>query len=224
MVKVCLRAVPLVPDPEAAGDHAHYHHCNDQLKADGPTISNLVMKSSIASVPIFAQVTCVNHGSGKLAKTAMTQLEGHLEAIRKEGYEAGFAAAMQAIRQFADGPSAAAPAVAKKQRKSARAVKPQRPRSAATASKPQSTTAEKQRSKAQPAQPTRGANALLIAEVLKRTHGPTRAADIRKALQRDKGVSIAFTSIRHALNQLAERGEVKVSADHKEWYYVGAGS
>jgi hypothetical protein len=155
----------------------------------------------------------------------MTQLEEQLEAIRREAYEAGYAAAMQAIRQFAAGPSTATPAVAKQQRKSASGVKPRRPRSAATASKPQSTTALKRRSQAQPpTTPTRGANAQLIAEVLKGAHGPSRAADIRKALQRDKGVSIAFTSIRHALNQLAQRGEVKASADHKEWHYAGAGS
>jgi hypothetical protein len=60
--------------------------------------------------------------------------------------------------------------------------------------------------------------------VLKGARGPTRPADIRKALQRDKGVSIAFTSIRHALGQLAKRGEVKASADHKEWRYVGPGA
>ena len=41
--------------------------------------------------------------------------------------------------------------------------------------------------------------------------GSTRAADIRKALQRDKGVSIAFTSIRHALDRLAQRAEVEAS-------------
>jgi hypothetical protein len=167
-------------------------------------------------VPIAAQVTYGNHWEEQLAKTAMTQLEEQLEAIRKEAYEAGYAAAMQTIRTFASrSPSAAAPAVARKQRKSAAAVKPQPRRSAKT-------TTPKQRSKAQPTQPTRGKNASLIAEVLKGTHGPARAADIRKALQRDKGVSIAFTSIRHALNQLAQRGDVKASADHREWRYVGA--
>jgi hypothetical protein len=154
----------------------------------------------------------------------MIQLGEQLEAIRKEAYAAGDAAAMEAIRQFAGSPSTAAPAAAKRQRKSVSAVKSQRLRSATTAPKAPSTTASKQRSKAQRAQPTRGANAQLIAEVLKGTDGPSRAADIRKALQRDKGVSIAFTSIRHALNQLAERGEVKASADQKEWHYVGAGA
>jgi hypothetical protein len=67
----------------------------------------------------------------------------------------------------------------------------------------------------------RGSNALMIAEVLKGMPHSTRAADIRRALQRDKGVSISFPSIRHALNQLAQRGEVETSADHKTWRYAG---
>jgi len=61
----------------------------------------------------------------------------------------------------------------------------------------------------------------MIAEVLKGMRHSTRAADIRRALQRDKGVSISYPSIRHALNQLAQRGEVETSADHKAWRYAG---
>ena len=36
-----------------------------------------------------------------------------------------------------------------------------------------------------------------------------RPADIRAAVQRDKGVSLAFTSIRHALDQLEARKAVE---------------
>src|SRR5215472_14278113 len=140
----------------------------------------------------------------------MTQLAQQIEAIRKDAYEAGYAAAMQAVRQFTGSSTAAAPAVARTRRA---AVKPQAPRSAKAASK--------LRANARASEPKRGNNAVLIAEVLKGMQGPTRAADIRQALQRDKQVSIAFTSIRHALNQLAQRGEVKASADHKTWRYVG---
>ena len=73
--------------------------------------------------------------------------------------------------------------------------------------------------------PQRGANAQLIAEVLKAMpSGSGRAADIRKALQADKGVAMAFTSIRHALGQMASRKEVEASDDGKTWRYVGASS
>jgi hypothetical protein len=64
---------------------------------------------------------------------------------------------------------------------------------------------------------------MLIAEVLKAMPSRTaRPAEIRKALQNDKGVAMAFTSIRHALGQLANRNEVVASVDGKTWRYTGA--
>jgi hypothetical protein len=128
----------------------------------------------------------------------MNQLEEQIEAIRKQAYDAGYATAMRAIREFAGGsPNAAAPAVVSRRRKSPAVAKAQSRPSSTRPSKPKSTTASMPRSRPQPSQPNRGSNALLIAEVLKGTSGPTRAADIRKTLQRDKGVSIAFAS--HAM-------------------------
>jgi hypothetical protein len=44
-----------------------------------------------------------------MAKTALTQLQDQIEAIRREAFEAGYAAAMQAIRDFAVRPPAASP-------------------------------------------------------------------------------------------------------------------
>jgi hypothetical protein len=152
-----------------------------------------------------------------MAKTAMTQLEEQIKVIRQEAYSAGYAAAMKAIREFADGSSnAAAPRSAQKSagtrqlRKSA--AKTRARRAAAIAKAP---------SRLQRSPLPRGSNALMIAEVLKGMSHSTRAADIRRALQRDKGVSISFPSIRHALHQLAQRGEVEISADHKTWRYAG---
>jgi hypothetical protein len=40
-------------------------------------------------------------------------------------------------------------------------------------------------------------------------------------LQSDKGVAMAFTSIRHALGQLAQRSEATVASDGKTWRYTG---
>jgi uncharacterized protein (DUF4415 family) len=66
------------------------------------------------------------------------------------------------------------------------------------------------------------ANAHLIIEVLKAMpSGTARPAEIRKALQADKGVSMAFTSIRHALGQLATRHVAAASDDGKTWRYLG---
>jgi hypothetical protein len=73
--------------------------------------------------------------------------------------------------------------------------------------------------------PQSGTNAQLIAEVLKAMPSSSgRAADIRKALQSDKGVSVAYTSIRQSLNQLASRKAVEASADSRTWRYVATPS
>ena len=40
-----------------------------------------------------------------MAKTAMSQLENQIEVIRREAYEAGYAAAIQAIREIASRPA-----------------------------------------------------------------------------------------------------------------------
>jgi hypothetical protein len=162
-----------------------------------------------------------------MAKTALTQLQDQIEAIRKEAYAAGYAAAMQAIREFAGRPAvgtrAAAPA-----RTPART--PGRTRVRASAAAPAKPAARTRRGvAAKPAaggrRPQRGTNARLIAEVLKAMpSGTARPAEIRSALQRDKGVQMAFTSIRHALGQLATRHEVEAIADGKSWRYLGSSS
>ena len=148
-----------------------------------------------------------------MAKTALNQLQDQIEAIRREaqaaGYAAGYAAAMQAIRDFTARPAAVASAP--RRGRPAKAAAP-----AAPAAKPARTPRRR---------PQRGSNARLIAEVLKALPSSTgRPADIRKALQSDKGVAMAFTSIRHALGQLAARNEVQPSADGKTWRYLGASS
>jgi hypothetical protein len=152
-----------------------------------------------------------------MAKSAMTQLQDQIEAIRSEAYAAGYAAAMQAIRDFAGHPAAsqkASPAP----RARAAAAKPE------PAAKPPARRGRRSAAKAAaPAsRPQRGSNARLIAEVLKAMpSGTARPAEIRKALQDDKGVAMAFTSIRHALGQLAARNEASASDDGKTWRYLG---
>ena len=39
-----------------------------------------------------------------MAKSALTQLQEQIEAVRREAFAAGYQAAMQAIREFASGP------------------------------------------------------------------------------------------------------------------------
>ena len=141
-----------------------------------------------------------------MAKTAIGQLEDQVELIRREAYEAGYAAAMQAIREIAsrpappeNRPTPAAPAQ--------RGRPPRQPQPAS-----HKTQARQARTDSKPAakRPQRGSNARFVEEVL-RALGPqaVRQGDIRAALQRDKGVSLAFTSIRHALGQLEARKAVE---------------
>jgi hypothetical protein len=153
----------------------------------------------------------------------MSQLQDQIDAIRKEAYAAGYAAAMQALRDFAARPnSAPAPARRGRPPKSATPQGPtngrrgRRGRSASGETTTKATTTRQRR------RPQRGSNARLIAEVLKGLpQGTGRPADIRRALQADKGVSMAFTSIRHALGQLASRNEAQASDDGKTWRYSG---
>jgi hypothetical protein len=156
-----------------------------------------------------------------MAKTALTQLQEQIEAIRREAYQAGYAAAMQAIRDFAARPGAAsaqAPSSASTDAASAPRRRGRPP--AAKAAK----TPPRARAKAPQGRPRRGANAQMIAEVLQAiAPRAARPAEIRQALQRDKGVAIAFTSIRHALGQLEARRTVE-QADSKTWRYLGAGA
>lgn len=117
------------------------------------------------------------------------------EAVQREAYEAGYVVAMQMIREFATRPPAAATDAPRRQT----------------------------RVQAEPAprQIRRGDNARHIAEammILPDHTGP--AAAIKRALA-EKGYVIAYTSIRHGLNQLADRHEVTASDDGKTWRYLG---
>jgi hypothetical protein len=165
-----------------------------------------------------------------MARTALTQLQDQIEAIRREAYASGYAAAMQALREFAARPAGAAPASppATRRRRAVKTAPKAAIKAAAKAPTAGKTTRRRRAAAKSPVlrrrRPQRGTNARLIAEVLKAA-GPgfVRPAVIRTALQRDKGAVVAFTSIRHALGQLQTRGEVELSADGKTWRYRGSG-
>jgi hypothetical protein len=163
-----------------------------------------------------------------MAKSALTQLQEQIEAVRREAFAAGYAAAMQSIRDVASQPAPGARPVATRA--------PRRPRSTATAQatsaratppgrqrQPRAAARMPQRAGRTPAKrPRRGTNARLVEEVLQ-SNAPRalRPAEIRSALQRDKGMAMAFTSIRHALGQLEGRHTAEQVADSKTWRYRG---
>lgn len=147
-----------------------------------------------------------------MAKTAKNQLEDQVELIRREAYAAGYAAAMQAIREIAARPAPAEkrPAPATTTR---RGRLPRQPQPAPRKAQARQTPAE---SKPAAKRPERGSNARLVEEVL-RALAPqaVRPGEIRAALQRDKRVSLAYTSIRYALGQL--EGRKAVQQDGSGW-------
>ena len=69
----------------------------------------------------------------------------------------------------------------------------------------------------------RGTNARYVEEVLQ-SNAPRalRPVEIRSAIERDKGVAIAFASLRHALEQLATRHAAEQVGTSNTWRYTGA--
>ena len=155
-----------------------------------------------------------------MAKTAVNQLQEQIEAIRREAFSAGFEAAMRSVRQFvstqAPDARSAEPAKRRGSRRSRAADLPPQPGTAANVSR---------RGAAAAGRLQRGTNARLVEEVLQ-SNAPRalRPAEIRGTIQREKGVAIAFTSIRHALGQLEARGAVEQVADSNTWRARGGGS
>src|SRR5260370_12055408 len=141
-----------------------------------------------------------------MAKTAMSQLEDKVELRRREASAAGYAAAMRAVHEIASRP-APAEKLSPPTAPARRGRPPRQPQPA-----PRKTQARQASADSKPAAKRleRGSNARFVEEAL-RARAPlaVRPAEIRAALQRDKGVSLAFTSIRHALGQLAARKVVE---------------
>ena len=157
-----------------------------------------------------------------MAKTALTELQDQIEAVRREAYAAGYAAAMQSIRDFAAKGAPGGEAGAARPRRRRRAAAPAQPgRPARQQRQPSAAARAPRRARAAGARrPQRGTNARLVEEVLQ-ANAPRALppAEIRRALQRDKGVAMAFTSIRHALGQLEERHTAEQVGDSKTWRF-----
>jgi hypothetical protein len=138
-------------------------------------------------------------------KSAVDLLQEQIEAVRREAFAAGYEAAMALIREAASrpAPDMAGPA----------------PAPAPSAAPPHR---RRRRAAAPPARPRRGANAELVAGFL-RSIAPraARPAEIRSGLRRERGVVLAYTSIRQALGQLEARRVVEQVADSKTWRHLG---
>jgi hypothetical protein len=156
-----------------------------------------------------------------MAKTAVSQLQEQIEAIRREAFAAGFEAAMRSVRQFA---STHAPDKGSQPAEPARRRSVQRTRTPGQMQERGNISGGSRRGTTNAPRPQRGTNARLVEEVLQ-SNAPQalRPAEIRSAIQREKGVAIAFTSIRHALGQLESRRIAEQVADSNTWRHCGDG-
>lgn len=137
-----------------------------------------------------------------MTKSALIRLQDEIDAVRREAFAEGFAAAMRSVQEFAarhlpgSTETAAAP--------------PLEAPSAISAALPRNR------------HPRRGTNARLIESVLQSiAPRAARPTEIRNALRRERGVALAFTSIRHALGQLEARRVAEQVAHSKTWRYLG---
>ena len=152
-----------------------------------------------------------------MARTAVSELQQQIEEVRREAFAAGYAAAMRAIREFASRPATdAGPARARRLARGSAGTKPAaetlRRRRRSSTRQGQATLRRRAARRTQ-----RGGNAQSIEEVLQAAAPRALAqAEIRKALQ-DKGVELAFTSIRHALGQLEARNSAEQVGDTRTW-------
>lgn len=160
-----------------------------------------------------------------MARTALTELQEQIEAVRREAFAAGYAAAMQSIREFAAKPAAGAEAPSAPSRRGRTATAVAKPAVGRRGRRARAAVAPTATARSRSKRPQRGTNARLVEEVLQ-SNSPRalHPAEIRSALQRDKGVSMAFTSIRHALTQLEGRRTAEQVADSRTWRYCGSGN
>ena len=159
-----------------------------------------------------------------MARTAVSELQQQIEEVRREAFAAGYAAAMQAIRELASRPATdARPATTRRVRRGGGGRKP----GVTTPSRRQRVGLRKGAGRARrsaASRPQPGSNAQSIEEVLQAAAPRAlRQAEIRKALQ-DKGVELAFTSIRHALAQLEARNSAEQVGNTRTWRHRGGAS
>ena len=180
-----------------------------------------------------------------MAEEAFTQLQAQINAIRREGFDEGYAAAMKAVHELAarsvpqsgdkvvvpNGNGRADEQVTQSPPNQTRQPEPKKapvalrtsnsvrrsPAKHRGARRTASSTRRPQRRRAQ-----RGANAGMIQEILKKAAPrAVRQADIRRKLQ-EQGVSLAYPSIGHALGQLKARKAAKQVGKSGTWRYSAA--
>jgi len=179
-----------------------------------------------------------------VAETALTELQNQIEAIRRDAFAEGYAAAMKTVHELTarsvplQTGNAAAPngngraedqtpqlqphqIPQSEPNKAAVPLRTSNPRRRSPAKRPTVRRAATGTRRSRRHRAKRGANAQMIQEILKKAPRAVRQADIRNALQR-KGVSLSFPSIRHALGQLEARRAARQIGKTNTWPYSAA--
>jgi len=157
-----------------------------------------------------------------MVKAVASELQERIEQIRRQAFAAGYAEAMNAVRQLASRPARnSGNGAAEPNRRGQGRVGGRSAAATPNGSRRVRATdaAKTTRRSARPARAQRGTNALRVEEVLKAARPrAVRPADIRKALQK-KRITISFPSLRHALLQLEARHAAMQVGDSRTWRY-----
>ena len=172
-----------------------------------------------------------------MAETALTELQNQIEAIEREAFAEGYAAAMQAVKELA---ARSAPqqsdkaAVPNGSESIDSAIEQPEPNRAAIplrtgtqvrrspAKRPAARSAVTGTRQSRRRRAERGSNARIIQEILKAAAPrAVRQAEIRRTLQ-GRGVSLPYPSIGHALGQLRARKAARQVGKSGTWRYSAA--
>jgi type II secretory pathway pseudopilin PulG len=178
-----------------------------------------------------------------MAEEALTQLQAQIDAIRREAFADGYAAAMKNVQELAtrtvpqqsdNPPTPNGGESAEGETEQAQRLQKPQPNQAEIpfrTSPPIRRAAAKRRTTGRAAADTRrsrggrakrGTNARMVQEILqKAAPRAVRQADIRRALEH-RGVSLPYPSIGHALGQLKARKAAKQVGKSGTWRYSAA--
>jgi hypothetical protein len=171
-----------------------------------------------------------------MAEEALTHLQAQIEAIRREAFAEGYAVAMQAVKELAarSAPQQTDMAVVPNGSESSDSqIEQPEPNPAAiplrtgtpvrrSPAKRPTARAATTGSRSRGSRAKRGINAQMIQEILKAAAPrAVRQAEIRRTLQ-ERGVSLAYFSIGHALGQLRARKAVRQVGKSGTWRYSAA--
>ena len=186
-----------------------------------------------------------------MTETSLTVFQNQIEVIQREAFDEGYAAAMKVVHELAsrsapqagkkvpvpNGNGSADEQVMHSQEDQTRQpdqtgqptpnkapvpLRTSNPVRRSPAKRPTARPAAARTRRSRQGRAKRGANAQMIQEVLKKAAPrAVRPADIRRALEQ-RGVSLAYPSIGHALGQLKARKAAKHVGKSGTWRYSSA--